>query len=232
MPGYTYIGKLKNSFICDKQLTPYDVRVFLSLKKWETWKKPVSIETMAGEIGMTRKSFSKSIKNLETFKYIEIERNTNWDCNKYSILKKARGNEIPPEGNNLPIDGNEIPLNEGNEIPTLITPISNTPIIKKINKKKEPDTVPYNEIITYLNEVTGKNFRAVNKHRALIKARWNEGYSLDDFKKVIDNKVSCWHGNQDYSKFLRPSTLFGTKFDGYLNEEPEATLNLEGVFDD
>jgi predicted transcriptional regulator len=142
MPGYTYIGKLKNSFICDKSLTPYDVRVFLALKKWETWNKPISIEAMSKEIGMTRKSFSKSIKTLEDLKYIKIERNTNWDCNKYHILNKANGNEIPTDGDNIPVEGNEIPINEGNEIPILIIPIGNTPIKEKKVQKKESEDLP------------------------------------------------------------------------------------------
>ena len=83
---------------------------------------------------------------------------------------------------------------------------------------KEPDNIPYKEIIDYLNSKTGKNYRAnIQKNKALIKARWSEGYQLDDFKQVIDNMVKNWHGTE-YAKYLRPETLFGTKFDGYLNQ--------------
>jgi uncharacterized phage protein (TIGR02220 family) len=53
----------------------------------------------------------------------------------------------------------------------------------------------------------------------LISARLNEGFTVQDFKTVIDNKVSSWFGNKDMEKFLRPETLFGTKFEGYLNEK-------------
>lgn len=80
------------------------------------------------------------------------------------------------------------------------------------------DNIPYKEIIDYLNSKTGKNYRAnVQKNKSLIKARWSEGYQLDDFKQVIDNMVKNWHGTE-YAKYLRPETLFGTKFDGYLNQ--------------
>lgn len=80
------------------------------------------------------------------------------------------------------------------------------------------DNIPYKEIIDYLNSKTGKNYRAnIQKNKALIKARWSEGYQLDDFKQVIDNMVKNWHGTE-YAKYLRPETLFGTKFDGYLNQ--------------
>lgn len=83
---------------------------------------------------------------------------------------------------------------------------------------KEPDSIPYKEIIDYLNSKTGKNYRDnVQKNRSLIKARWSEGYRLDDFKHVIDNMVKDWSGTK-YAKYLRPETLFGTKFDGYLNQ--------------
>lgn len=78
--------------------------------------------------------------------------------------------------------------------------------------------IPYKEIIDYLNSKTGKNYRDnVQKNRSLIKARWSEGYRLDDFKHVIDNMVKDWSGTK-YAKYLRPETLFGTKFDGYLNQ--------------
>ena len=80
------------------------------------------------------------------------------------------------------------------------------------------DNIPYKEIIDYLNSKTGKKYRDnVQKNRSLIKARWSEGYRLDDFKQVIDNMVKDWSDTK-YAKYLRPETLFGTKFDGYLNQ--------------
>ncbi|KXU13355.1 Phage replication initiation protein [Streptococcus oralis] len=83
---------------------------------------------------------------------------------------------------------------------------------------KEPDNIPYKEIIDYLNSKTGKKYRDnVQKNKSLIKARWSEEYRLDDFKQVIDNMVKDWSGTK-YAKYLRPETLFGTKFDGYLNQ--------------
>ena len=83
---------------------------------------------------------------------------------------------------------------------------------------KEPDNIPYKEIIDYLNSKTGKNYRDnVQKNKSLIKARWSEGYRLEDFKQVIDNLFKDWSGTK-YAKYLRPETLFGTKFDSYLNQ--------------
>ncbi|MFL2063270.1 phage replisome organizer N-terminal domain-containing protein [Latilactobacillus sakei] len=80
-----------------------------------------------------------------------------------------------------------------------------------------PDPIPYDEIISYLNQVTSKSFKNVETHKKLIRARWHEKATLDDFKKVIDNKSSEWLGT-DMAKYLQPSTLFGNKFDQYLNQ--------------
>ncbi|ANT43559.1 replisome organizer protein [Lactococcus phage 62503] len=89
---------------------------------------------------------------------------------------------------------------------------------------KSDDVIPYSEIISYLNEKAGRSFKTTEAHKRFIKARWNEDYKLDDFKKVVDNKVADWTGKtingQPAEKYLQPSTLFGTKFDNYLNQTP------------
>ena len=76
----------------------------------------------------------------------------------------------------------------------------------------------YKSVIDYLNEKANTNFRIVDSHKKFIKARYNEGYKTEEFFKVIDNKVSSWINDTKYSSYLRPSTLFGNKFDNYLNE--------------
>ena len=82
------------------------------------------------------------------------------------------------------------------------------------------DNIPYSEIVDYLNKRTGKKYRASSqKTRRLIKARFNEKYTVDDFKKVIDNKCLEWLRDNKMNRYLRPETLFGTKFDGYLNQD-------------
>lgn len=80
-------------------------------------------------------------------------------------------------------------------------------------------TIPYKEIIDYLNLICNTKYRAgTKKTQTLIKARWNEGFRVDDFKEVIEKKSAQWLNNTEMQKFLRPETLFGTKFEGYLNE--------------
>ena len=94
----------------------------------------------------------------------------------------------------------------------------NTEIDIEIDIEKEIDIIPYKEVIDYLNEKAGTKYKhTTSKTKTLIKARYEEGFELDDFKNVIDKKVNTWL-NTDMSKYLRPETLFGTKFEGYLNE--------------
>ena len=92
---------------------------------------------------------------------------------------------------------------------------------KEIYKEKEskPDLIPFFEIISYLNQKTKKHFSHKTKaYRGHIKARWNEGKRLDDFKRVVDVKFEKWGTDQKMIDYLRPETLFGTKMDSYLNE--------------
>lgn len=104
-------------------------------------------------------------------------------------------------------------------------------IDKEEDKEKDNNIyVPYKEIISYLNEKTGKKLRwDVKSNQKEIKARFNEGYTLDDFKTVIDKKYHEWgrkptkeelqRGVNDMRIYLRPKTLFGSNFDVYLNQE-------------
>ena len=73
------------------------------------------------------------------------------------------------------------------------------------------------EVITYLNQVTKKNFnKNTASHHKYIKARLKEGYKLKDFKHVVNVMAATWMGT-DYERYLQPQTLFGNKFDSYLN---------------
>ena len=101
-----------------------------------------------------------------------------------------------------------------------VTESNATDIDKELDKERDIDKekIPYSDIIKYLNEATSKSFKVTQKWKDLIKARWNEGQRLDDFKKVIDVKTNQWLNNQEMNKYLRPATLFGNKFDDYLNE--------------
>lgn len=74
-------------------------------------------------------------------------------------------------------------------------------------------------IVEYLNNKIGAHYKPNGKKiKELIKARMNEGYTVEDFKTVIDKKFKSWGNDPKMSLYLRPSTLFGTRFGEYLNE--------------
>ena len=103
--------------------------------------------------------------------------------------------------------------------------VSTNKNVKNVKKKdilsgsKPNNGIPYAEIVSFLNEKTGTSFKPSTKTTKYhIKARFNEGHSLDDFKAVIALKADEWMVDDRMVKFLRPQTLFGTKFEGYLQE--------------
>ena len=97
-------------------------------------------------------------------------------------------------------------------------------------EKKKQETKPIKKevrqvaekVIQYLNEKVGSTFSAKGANAELISARISEGFSISDFKVVIDKKVIDWKGT-DQQKYLRPITLFSkTKFENYLNGTNDA----------
>ena len=100
-----------------------------------------------------------------------------------------------------------------------IEKISNNKEYINNNLNKELNNNIYKEAVDYLNEKAGTKYKSSSKNTTKhIKARLNEGYTLEDFKSVIDKKCSEWL-NTDMEKYLCPDTLFGSKFEKYLNQK-------------
>ena len=104
---------------------------------------------------------------------------------------------------------------------------------KELNTKidivpeQEQEPIPYAEIITYFNEVAGTHYLLRGKEiKRFIKARWNDGFRLEDFKTVLDKKAGQWKNDAKMSKYLRFETLFSNKFESYLNEVVAPRHNL------
>ena len=96
--------------------------------------------------------------------------------------------------------------------------------IKDIVEHSPTEPVPYQEVVEYLNQKTGKNFKHTSKvTQRHIRARLAEGFTVSDFKQVIDKKCSDWLRDQKMKEYLRPETLFGTKFESYLNSKTTTT---------
>lgn len=93
---------------------------------------------------------------------------------------------------------------------------------QKSETTSKTDNIPYDRVIKYLNAKAGTSYRATNKAtQRLIKARFNEGMTTKDFKKVIDTKCDDWLKDPKMCGYLRPATLFGSKFESYLNQKPK-----------
>ena len=122
-------------------------------------------------------------------------------------------NRVNSKSNNLYLDN----ILSGNPDFTFPTWLEETGI-KDLEKTK------YKELwipIVYLNQVANKRYKFVDKTKRLLLARFKEGYTLEDFKQVIDIKTAEWKDTPEFSKYLRPETLFGSKFDGSLNQKPK-----------
>lgn len=101
------------------------------------------------------------------------------------------------------------------------------------NDNDNEDTSTYRErivqIISYLNEKAGTKFRPTTaKTKSLVNARLSEGFTVEDFKIVIDKKCAEWIGDEKMEQYLRPVTLFGTKFESYLNAKTTERMKPNG----
>lgn len=145
------------------------------------------------------KEKQKSLKNDETL----------------TITTKNSGTMSPDSPKNVLIE-KEIELEIELEIDN-----TNTNILsfeKPENAKNEQEIEKIKEIVEYLNLAIGKNYRATTpKTQTLIRSRLKEHFTVEDFKTVIDKKSKEWL-KTEMEIYLRPETLFGTKFEGYLNQ--------------
>jgi len=115
-----------------------------------------------------------------------------------------------------------LPKGLGKGLPNTVTvtvteAVTETEAYIGVEEKKETKT--YAPIIEYLNNKCGTNYKPTTKKtKEFINARIKEGFKVEDFETVIDKKTNEWI-NSDMEKFLRPQTLFGTNFEGYLNQK-------------
>lgn len=104
--------------------------------------------------------------------------------------------------------------------------LNNNILISNNNKetiKEKFSQIEINDIINYLNDKTGFNYNSkTNNTIMLLNARKKEGATIEDCKKVIDNKCNDWLNDSNFCKYLRPQTLFSGKFDTYLQQKPKS----------
>lgn len=163
------------------------------------------------ELGCSEKTVTKIKKELVTSGLLREERQGLTKPNRLYILGPKIIKREPPEPKKIPSRTVENTALDTQEVQTIKTDIRKTDIDNnKLSICKE--------ILDYLNEKTGKNFKSTTKaHQKFIIARLNEGYKLEDFKYVVDVMYARWKFT-DYEQYLQPQTLFGNKMDNYLNQ--------------
>lgn len=170
--------------------------------------------------GVDPRTVKRWFNALNKAGYVEIE----WIYGerKDFVQRKVYIHELPREDEKVTRSGQKTDKPSDNNVTKNNTSINNTRINKDhMSTCAKVDSIPYKKIIEYLNQKADKKFKTTaSKHKTFIKARWNEGNRLEDFKKVIDLKTAEWKDDPKMNKYLRPSTLFSNKFDNYLNETP------------
>lgn len=207
---------LSNSVIRDETLSWKARGLFEYLwslpEDWEFYETEITKHATDG-----RDSTRSGLDELEEHGYLSRTR----ERNEKGQVKSAIW--ILHEHPKKPVQEKPVSENPNQGNPTLLNTNSTKHLPNKTRTKDigqvEPDNIPYKEIIAYLNNKTGRDYKpAAAKNKKPIHARWQEGYRLQDFKKVIDNKCFSWGNDPKMSQYLRPETIFGPKFDGYLNE--------------
>ena len=156
-----------------------------------------------------------------------------WRINNYLRADRYTPTKYTEQMSTLRIEDNGAYTEKDLGIPVGI-PVGIPSIDKSREDKSNKDTMPCceeaKEIIEYLNSRCNTRYRAnTDSTKKHINARLKEGFTVEDFKQVIDTKVAEWGKDAKMRKFLRPETLFGTKFESYLNQSiPTKTVREYG----
>lgn len=178
-----------------------------------------SYGSLSAQTGLSVQQIRTCLKNLE--KTGDITRNPT-QRNTLIIVTNYEFYQSPFEKTTSESTSNQQAINKRNN--KLSTTNNNdnkeiySPVSDDIDLSIPENQIPYSEIIEYLNLKAGTKFKSSSsKTRTKIHARWCDGFRLEDFKKVIDVKTAEWM-DTDMEKYIRPETLFGSKFEGYLNQ--------------
>lgn len=153
--------------------------------------------------GVSKDSIQRYIKQLKDFGYVRVE-----IIKEDNEVKERRIYVCDDPSAKMPLPGGKIDPTPGGKIDPLNNTSSNTTSNKDIVGK----------VISYLNVKTAQGYRATSKAtERLINARIREGYALEDFYAVIDDRNAAWGNDPERRIYLRPETLFkASKFENYL----------------
>lgn len=228
--GYTRIANELLEAVFHADFNGAQIRVLLCLIRntygYGRKECEFSNSFVAKGTGLNKKSVAAVVNSLQEGKVITVTQQSTYTTPKKVKLNKCirEWSSLPPQWKTSPTGADittgtveDVPTGTGEDVPT-----QKRKNLKKEYKdivEKDLDKPPYRDIIDYLNAKTGKGYRWQGKAtQGHINARFAEGYTLEDFKKVIENKAAEWKGGK-MEQYLRPETLFGTKFEGYLNQQ-------------
>lgn len=236
--GSIYIGQ--NLYYTDEMLASlFDQKINVMRIALDTLEQFGMIEV--GDNGVIDIVNWEKHQNVEGMERIRLQNRKRKQ--RFDMKKKIERLGYDPEADEVPHKVGELKdyVDELESNVTVTLPVTESNAIDKnridknrIDKEKDtmsgkPDSLPYSEIINYLNEKADRQFKSTtSKTQSLIRARFNEGWGVDDFKTVIDKKTKEWLGDSKMENFLRPQTLFGTKFESYLNQNMKVMDNEEG----
>lgn len=178
--------------------------------------------------------FESGVMVITHWRIHNLIRKDTYQPTLYQEEKKMIESDLPNYQKKLPknVDGT---LTESQQ--SVNNPLTQDRIGKdRIDKDSyigEQGSPHYQEIIDYLNSKLGSQYSAKSKDsQKHIRARLKEGYKLEDFKHVIDVKCAEWAHDSRMASYLRPKTLFGTKFESYLNQKLPSHLQKEHKIDE
>ncbi len=184
----------------------------------------LTVRTVAKDIEVTEKVARRLIKQFIEDDFIELIKKANSKKESSIYILKTYAEKGTVEDTVEDTDRTQLNENiatiedtKGHGLDTEKDTVEGTPKIDNINRIKNNI---YSRVIDHLNEKASKSFKyTTKKTKSCIDARIREGFKEEDFLKVIDIKTKEWKDNPDMSKYLRPETLFGTKFESYLQQE-------------
>lgn len=192
----------------------------------------ISYKSMVGNTGYNKDTCIRLLERFDkvhnVIKYNEATKEVlivNWHKYNWSTSEKtlkgveAVAKHIKCEEYKEYVLGVIESIRNGGELPTIGCPIEASVSDTATVAVKDSNIDTIKDIINYLNDKCGTNYRHNSgATQRYIKARLKEGYTLENFKVVIDKKSDEWIGTE-WEKYLRPETLFGSKFAGYLNQK-------------
>ena len=185
---------------------------------------PYTTKMLADELGFEENTVKLAIEALDNFNMV-VTKDGCFTIAGWEEYQNIEGMEKIREQNRKRVAAYREKQKE--QLVTLPVTLRNATDID-IDKEKDREEDSYKTIVSYLNEKAGTKYKpSTAKTRTVIHARLAEGFTVDDFKTVIDKKCAEWMGS-DMEKYLRPETLFGTKFEGYLNAKQTERNDTDG----